>query len=162
VYNVPGRTASNIEARTILRLAKEISFIVGVKEASGNLGQIMEIIRDRPEGFGVWSGDDAITLPLLALGADGIISVVSNEAPAEFSSMVRYALKGKFEKARDLHYRLLDLMNVNFIESNPIPVKAAMASMGLLDEHYRLPLTPLTEASRPKLEKTLKALKLRR
>ena len=160
IYNVPGRTASNIEASTCLRLAEEIPYIAGVKEASGNVSQIMEILRHRPAGFGVWSGDDNLTLPLIALGADGIISVVSNESPAEFGTMVRWALKGKFDRARELHYRLLPLMNVNFIESNPIPVKAAMAMMGLMEEQYRLPLTTLTEASRPRLQQALKSLKL--
>ncbi|HTR98747.1 MAG TPA: 4-hydroxy-tetrahydrodipicolinate synthase [Bacteroidota bacterium] len=160
VYNVPGRTASNIEAATQLRLAEEIPYIAGVKEASGNLAQIMEVLHHRPAGFGVWSGDDNLTLPLVALGADGIISVVSNEVPKEFGDMVRAALKGKYEKARELHFRLLHLMNVNFVESNPIPVKAAMAKMDLLEEVYRLPLTPLSDASRAKLEKTLKQLRL--
>ena len=160
VYNVPGRTASNIEAATQLRLAEEIPYVAGVKEASGNLAQIMEVLHHRPAGFGVWSGDDNLTLPLVALGADGIISVVSNEVPKEFSEMVRLALRGKYDKARELHFRLLHLMNVNFVESNPIPVKAAMARMGLLEEVYRLPLTQLQEASRAKLEKTLKQLRL--
>jgi len=160
IYNVPGRTASNIESWTTLRLAEEIPYVVGIKEASGNLSQIMEVLHHRPAGFGVWSGDDNLTLPLVALGADGIISVVSNEVPAEFSQMVRYALKGRLDKARESHFRLLHLMNVNFVESNPIPVKAAMARMGLLEENYRLPLTPPGEASREKLEKVLKQLKL--
>jgi len=160
VYNVPGRTASNIEAATQLRLAEEIPFVAGVKEASGNLAQIMEVLHHRPAGFGVWSGDDNMTLPLVALGSDGIISVVSNEVPKEFGDMVRAALKGKYEKARALHYRLLHLMNVNFVESNPIPVKAAMAKMGLLEEVYRLPLTQLADASRAKVEKALKELRL--
>ena len=160
IYNVPGRTASNIEAGTTLRLAEEISFIAGVKEASGNLSQIMEILHHRPAGFGLWSGDDNMTFPLVALGADGIISVVANEVPAEFSRMVRYALTGKFDKAREMHFRMLDLMNANFLESNPIPVKAAMAMMGLLEETYRLPLTRLGDKSRPKLEKALKQLAL--
>ncbi len=160
VYNVPGRTASNIEPGTLMRLAEEIPYVVGVKEASGNLAQITEILRARPSGFGVWSGDDSLTLPLIALGADGIISVVSNEAPLLFSDMVRFALKGKGEKARALHYRLLDLMNVNFVESNPIPVKAAMGMMGLLEEVYRLPLVPLREEFRPKVERTLQELRL--
>jgi 4-hydroxy-tetrahydrodipicolinate synthase len=158
IYNVPGRTASNIEAGTTLRLAGEIPYIAGVKEASGNLPQIMEILHHRPEGFGVWSGDDNMTLPLVALGADGIISVVANEVPAEFSLMVRYALRGKFDMAREMHFRMLDLMNANFVESNPIPVKAAMAMMGLLEEIYRLPLTRLGENSRPKLEKALRQM----
>ncbi len=160
IYNVPGRTASNIEAKTTLRLAEEIPYIVGVKEASANFGQIMEILHHRPEGFGVWSGDDNITLPLIALGADGIISVVSNEVPKMFSDMVRFALKGKFEKARELHFKLLHLMNMNFVESNPIPVKAAMKMMGLLEENFRLPLVQLNDELRPKLEKTLKELRL--
>jgi len=160
VYNVPGRTAANLEARTLLQLAEEIPLIAGVKEASANFTQIMEILRDRPEGFAVWSGDDNLALPLAALGADGVISVVSNEAPRLFSDMVRYALKGKFEKARALHYRLLDLMNVNFVESNPIPVKTALAMMDLLEENYRLPLVPLSEANRPRLRSILSTLKL--
>jgi len=160
IYNVPGRTASNIEARTALRLADESPFIAGVKEASANIGQIMEILHHRPRGFGLWSGDDNLTLPLVALGADGIISVVSNEIPAEFAMMVRHALRGNYEKARDLHYRLLGLMNLNFIESNPIPVKAAMAMMELMGETTRLPLTSLSDAARPKLEQALRELKL--
>jgi 4-hydroxy-tetrahydrodipicolinate synthase len=160
VYNVPGRTASNIDANTILRLAEDISFVVGVKEASANFSQIMEILRHRPAGFGVWSGDDNLTLPLIALGADGIISVVANEAPRMFSDMVRAALKGKFADARTLHYRLLHLMNANFVESNPIPVKAALAMMGMIDENYRLPLVPLGDDHRPALEKILRELKL--
>lgn len=160
VYNVPGRTASNIEAETTLRMAEEIPNIIGIKEASGNFGQIMEILRNRPKGFGVWSGDDAITLPMIALGADGVISVVSNEEPKLFSHMVRLCLKGKFKEAVKLHNKLLPLMNVNFIESNPIPVKAALAMMGLIEEKYRLPLVPLSEKHRPKLKKILQQLKL--
>jgi len=160
IYNVPGRTASNIESATALRLAEEVEFIAGVKEASGNLAQIMEILHHRPAGFGVWSGDDNLTLPLIALGADGVISVLSNEVPRMFSDCVRYALKGNFEKARDLHFKLLHLMNANFIESNPIPVKAALAMMGLIEENYRLPLVQISDASRLKLEKCLRELKL--
>lgn len=160
IYNVPGRTASNIEAATALRLAEEVPFVAGVKEASANLPQIMEILHHRPEGFGVWSGDDNLALPLVSLGGDGIISVVSNEVPRQFSDMVRLALKGKFDKARELHYTLLPLMNINFIESNPIPVKAALAMMDVIEEEYRLPLVPLTDASRPKLEAVLRSLKL--
>jgi len=159
-YNVPGRTSSNINAETSLRLAEEISYVVGIKEASANFAQIMEIIRNRPRNFGVWSGDDNLTLPFIALGADGVISVVSNEVPKMFSDMVRFALKGKMDKARDLHFKLLPLMNMNFIESNPIPVKAAMAMMGLIEEHYRLPLVSLNDSLRPGLEKVLKELKL--
>ncbi len=159
-YNVPGRTASNIESGTILRMAEEIPFICGVKEASANFSQIMEILRHRPKGFGVWSGDDNLTLPLVALGADGVISVVANEVPKMFSNMVRLALKGKLKQAQKLHYLLSDLMNVNFIESNPIPVKAAMSMMDLVEEDVRLPLVHLSDGARPKVEKVLKELGL--
>jgi 4-hydroxy-tetrahydrodipicolinate synthase len=161
MYNVPGRTASNMDASTTIRLAKNFSNIVGIKEASGNFGQIMEILKNRPAGFGVWSGDDAITLPLIALGADGIISVVSNETPKLFSDMVRFCLKGEFNKALKLHNRLLELMNFNFIESSPIPVKAILASMGLIEENYRLPLVPLSDKHRQTMKNILKELNLR-
>lgn len=160
IYNVPGRTASNINAETALRLASEIPYVAGVKEASANFSQIMEILRHRPASFGVWSGDDNLTLPLIALGADGVISVVSNEVPRDFSDMVRLALKGKIQSAREEHFRLLPLMNINFIESNPIPVKAAMAMMGMIEDHYRLPLVPLSEEKKPALEDVLKRLRL--
>jgi 4-hydroxy-tetrahydrodipicolinate synthase len=156
-YNVPGRTSGNIEAATILRMAEEIPTLAGVKEASGNLSQIMEILKHRPAGFGVWSGDDAVTVPLVFLGADGVISVVSNEAPAQFSKMVRLALAGKQTQAVKLHYKLLDLMNINFVESSPIPVKAALAMMGRIREVYRLPLVPIGAANRAKLRRVLKA-----
>jgi len=162
IYNVPGRTASNIEATTALKLAEEIPHIAGVKEASANFGQIMEILHHRPPGFGVWSGDDNLTLPLVALGADGIVSVVANEVPRMFSDMVRAALKGKWEKARELHYELLHLMNINFIESNPIPAKAALHMMGMIENQLRLPLVALGEANRHKLEQTLQELNLLR
>jgi 4-hydroxy-tetrahydrodipicolinate synthase len=160
VYNVPGRTASNIEADTTLRIAEELPSIAGIKEASGNFDQVMKILKNRPAGFGVWSGDDAVTLPFVALGADGVVSVVSNEVPSKFSSMVRFCLKGKFDKARALHNALLDLMNVNFVESNPIPVKAALSMMGMIGEHYRLPLVPLSDRHRPRLKAILTRLKL--
>ena len=150
VYNVPGRTSSNIRAETILRLA-ELPGIVGVKEASGDLDQIMEIIRHRPEGFRVLSGDDALTLSMIVLGADGVVSVVSNEVPAMFGELVDAALDGAFDRARVLQYRLLPLMRANFIESNPIPVKAVLAMMGLLEESYRLPLTRASNESREAL-----------
>jgi 4-hydroxy-tetrahydrodipicolinate synthase len=159
VYNVPGRTSGNIEAKTMLRLA-EISNIVAVKEASGNLGQIMDIIRDAPKDFRVLSGDDALTLAIIALGGDGVVSVVSNEAPGMMSAIVDSALEGNLAKAKELHYKLLPLMNVNFIESNPIPVKAALAMMGLIQENYRLPMVPITSASREKLVKVVEELGL--
>jgi len=160
VYNVPGRTASNMTAATVLRLAEEIPFIVGVKEASSNFAQIMEILRHRSPGFGVWSGDDNLTLPLISLGADGVISVVSNEVPRQFSELVRLSLKGKLDKARKLHYKLLPLMDLNFIESNPIPVKAVLSRMELIDEHYRLPLVPLSSSSRKRMEVVMDELGL--
>ncbi len=160
IYNVPGRTASNIEAATTLRIAEEIPFVAGVKEASGNLTQIMEILLRRPAGFCVWSGDDNLTLPLMALGADGIISVVSNEIPKLFSDMVRLALKGRIAKAREVHEQLLPLMNINFIETNPVPVKAVLAMMGLIEENYRLPLTPIRDDHREELRKVVEGLGL--
>lgn len=160
VYNVPGRTASNIEAETTLRIAEDLPTVAGIKEASGSLPQIMEILRNRPDGFGVWSGDDAITLPLIALGADGVVSVVSNEVPKMFSNMVRLCLDGKFERATKIHNTLLPLMNFNFVESNPIPVKSALALMGMIKERYRLPLVPLSAKHRPKLRAILKELDL--
>ena len=159
VYNVPGRTGSNIEAKTMLRLA-EIPNIVAVKEASGNIGQIMEIIREAPRDFRVLCGDDAMALPVIAVGGDGIVSVVSNEAPSMMSEMIDAALDGHLERAKELHYKLLPLMNINFIESNPIPVKAALAMMGLIEENYRLPLVRIGAANREKLAKVVEEVGL--
>jgi 4-hydroxy-tetrahydrodipicolinate synthase len=133
---------------------------VAVKEASGNLGQIMDILRDRPSNFRVLSGDDALTLSVIAMGGDGIVSVVSNEAPRLMSDMVNAALDGNFARARELHYKLLPLMNMNFIESNPIPVKAAMAMMGLIEENYRLPMVRISPANREKLAKVVEEVGL--
>lgn len=160
MYNVPGRTASNISAATTLQLAREVPNIAGVKEASGDLAQMMAILRDRPAGFRVLSGDDAVTLPLIALGADGIISVVSNEVPDRMAQLTESALAGDWNAARALHYRLLPLMEANFIESNPGPVKAAMALMGLLEEQFRLPLVPVQEKTRARLREVLAELAL--
>jgi 4-hydroxy-tetrahydrodipicolinate synthase len=142
-----------------LRLA-EIPNIVAVKEASGNLGQIMDIIREAPPDFRVLSGDDAIAVAVVALGGDGIVSVVSNETPKMMSAMVDAALEGNLVRARELHYKLLPLMNANFIESNPIPVKAALAMMGLIEENYRLPLVRITPANREKITKIVEELGL--
>src|ERR1043166_6955409 len=158
LYNVPGRTSSNIAAQTTLRLARDCENIVAIKEASGNLSQIMEILRERPAGFSVLSGDDAVTLPLIALGAEGIVSVASNEIPDLMSRMTNFALEGNWDEARELHYRILPLMEVNFIESSPGPVKAAMAMMGLLEENFRLPLVPITEKSRARVREVLSEL----
>jgi 4-hydroxy-tetrahydrodipicolinate synthase len=160
LYNVPGRTASNLAPATTLALAREVENIVGVKEASGDLTQIMAVLRERPAGFRVLSGDDALTLPLVALGADGIISVASNEAPALMTRLTQCALAGEWEAARELHYRLLPLMEANFLESNPGPVKAALALMGLVDEQLRLPLVPVQEQTRARLRTVLGALGL--
>src|SRR5712691_9985629 len=155
LYNVPGRTSSNIAAQTTLRLARDCDNIVAIKEASGNLTQIMEILRERPANFCLLSGDDAVTLPLIALGAEGIVSVASNEIPDLMSRMTELALDGKWNDARALHYRILPLMEVNFIESSPGPVKAAMAMMGLLEENFRLPLVPIQEKSRDEIRAVL-------
>jgi len=159
VYNVPGRTSGNIEAQTMLRLA-ELRNIVAVKEASGNLAQIMEIIKSAPSHFRVLCGDDPMALAVVLLGGDGIVSVVSNEAPGLMSAMINSALESDIAKARELHYKLLPLMNANFIESNPIPVKAALAMMGLIEENYRLPLVRMSAANRGKLATIVEQLGL--
>ncbi|HVB37631.1 MAG TPA: 4-hydroxy-tetrahydrodipicolinate synthase [Vicinamibacterales bacterium] len=159
VYNVPGRTGCNVEVGTQVRLAS-IPNIVGVKEASGNMTQMCEVCRNVPADFIVLSGDDALTLPLMAVGGRGIISVASNEIPAEMSQMVEAAERGDFAAARAMHQRLLPLMQINFVESNPGPVKAAMAAMGLLELVYRLPMVPPQPASREKILKVLRELKL--
>jgi len=159
VYNVPGRTGVNVEVATLARLA-QIPNIAGVKEASGNVTQMCEICRALPHDFIVLSGDDALTLPLMAVGGRGIISVASNEIPFEMAQMVEAAERGDFAAARGIHARILPLMLGNFIESNPIPVKAAMAAMGLLDEHYRLPLCAPKPESRQKIADVLKELGL--
>jgi len=162
VYNVPGRTGGNIEAATTLRMAEEIPNIIAVKEASGNFAQIMEIARNKPKDFSLLSGDDAVTIPIMSIGGDGCISVVANEVPRDFSDMVRACLKGKWPKALELHNKLLPLMNINFIESSPIPVKAALAMMGMIEEVYRLPLVPIGDKNREKLKSILASLRLLR
>ena len=159
VYNVPGRTSVNIDVPTLARLA-EISNIVGVKEASGNMAQMCEVCRAVPASFIVLSGDDALTLPLMAVGGRGIISVAANEAPAEMVQMVEAAERNDFAAARAIHARLLPLMQINFIEANPLPIKAAMAAMGLLDEVYRLPMVSPRSESKEKIVKVLKQLSL--
>ena len=157
VYNVPGRTGVNVDPATLTRLSS-IPNVIGVKEASGNVTQMCEICAAVPAEFIVLSGDDALTLPLMAVGGRGIISVASNEIPAEMSRLVELAEQGDFPGARTLHQRLLPLMQVNFIESNPIPVKSAMASLGLLNEVYRLPMVPPRPASKQKIEAVLQTL----
>jgi 4-hydroxy-tetrahydrodipicolinate synthase len=152
LYNVPGRTGANIEPGTLARLA-EVSNVLGVKEASGNIAQIAEVLNVVPEHFLVFSGDDAITLPLIALGGVGIISVASNEIPAEMAAMTRAALSNDWVTARSIHRKYLPLMQANFIESNPLPVKAVLAMLGRIEEVYRLPLLPMRRDTRSKLQK---------
>jgi 4-hydroxy-tetrahydrodipicolinate synthase len=159
VYNVPSRTGCNVDVPTLIRLAA-IPTVVGVKEASGNMTQMCEVCRYAPEGFQVLSGDDALTLPLMAVGGRGIISVASNEAPVQMVQMVEAAERDEFATARRLHDRLLPLMQVNFVEANPIPVKAALADMGLLEEYYRLPMVSPRRESREKIRRVLRELAL--
>ena len=156
VYNVPGRTSSNLEPATVARLS-QIPSIIGIKEASGSIVQQMEVLAAVAPGFRVLSGDDSFTFPLMALGGVGIISVVSNETPGAMARLAHLLLEGKLEAARQLHFSLLPLMQVNFIETNPIPVKAALAMMGLIEEVYRLPMVPMKAENRSKLEKVLAA-----
>ena len=155
VYNVPGRTGSNIEANTTIELAG-MKNIHAVKEASGNLGQISDIIRGRPKGFVVLSGDDELTLPIMALGGEGIISVVSNAIPGPMSRLAELMEKGDFTAARDLHMKLLPFMRAAFIESNPLPVKAAMAMLGKMKNVLRLPLVPMSETNSETVKSALK------
>jgi 4-hydroxy-tetrahydrodipicolinate synthase len=156
VYSVQGRTGVNVEPGTLKRLA-EIENIVGVKEASGNISQMARVVHEVPERFVVLSGDDSITLPLIALGGRGIISVVSNEIPGEMTSLAQLGLTGDFGAARELQRQWLPLMEVNFVESNPIPVKAAMAMMGLLEPVWRLPMTPPSPQSEKKIQAVLES-----
>jgi len=159
VYSVQGRTGVNIEPATLKRLS-EVDYIVGVKEASGNIGQQANVVHQVPSDFAVLSGDDAITIPLIALGGHGLVSVVANEIPGEMTDLVQRSLANDFAGAREVQRKYMALMEVNFIESNPIPVKAAMALMGLLEPVYRLPLCPPNPASLAKIEKVLEALGL--
>jgi 4-hydroxy-tetrahydrodipicolinate synthase len=154
LYNVPGRTGSNLEPATLARLA-EIPNIIGVKEACGNMTQIAEAINSVPETFLVLSGDDAVTLPVIALGGVGVISVASNEIPHEMATMTRAALNNDWAAARSIHRKYLLLMQANFIESSPLPVKAVLAMMGKIEENYRLPLLPMRRDTRSKLQKVI-------
>jgi 4-hydroxy-tetrahydrodipicolinate synthase len=161
LYNVPSRTASNISAATTLRLAEKYENIVATKEASGDFSQVAEIIKNRPKNFKVFSGDDASALPLISLGADGLVSVCANEIPAETSKMVEKALDGAQTSSRKIHYNILPLMEANFIESSPAPCKFVMKEMGLLEENLRLPLVPVTKETQSKLRAVLKELGLK-
>jgi 4-hydroxy-tetrahydrodipicolinate synthase len=159
LYNVPGRTGCNIEPATVVRLAG-LPTIIGIKEASGNMAQICDVCRVVPRDFIVLSGDDVMTLPIMAVGGRGVIAVASNEIPTQMSQMVEAAERGDFAGARAIHERILPLMQINFVESSPGPVKSAMAAMGLLEEVYRLPLVPPRPESKEKINKALKDLGL--
>jgi 4-hydroxy-tetrahydrodipicolinate synthase len=158
LYNVPGRTSSNVTAETTLRLARDFKNIIAVKEASGNFDQVMQIIKNKPEGFLVISGDDLITLPLIACGADGVISVIGNAMPADFSEMVRLALKSNFIAARKLHYKLTDLTNLLFVEGNPGGVKAVLKLQGICTDQVRLPLWRISNGLTSKLKHELETI----
>jgi 4-hydroxy-tetrahydrodipicolinate synthase len=157
LYNVPGRTAVNLQPAVTLQLAEHLN-IMGIKEASGDLAQVMQILRGRPERFAVLSGDDWLTLAIVAAGGDGLISVTSNEMPGPMRTLVHLMLAGQVEKARAWHYRLLPLMDANFLETNPAPVKAALALTGRIRNVLRLPLVPVTEKTRTAMAMTLKEL----
>jgi 4-hydroxy-tetrahydrodipicolinate synthase len=159
IYNVPGRTGCNVEVATLVRLSV-VPGIVGVKEASGNISQICDVCSSVPKDFIVLSGDDALTLPVMAVGGQGVISVASNEVPADMARMVELAAQNDFESARKIHARLFPLLQVNFVESNPGPVKSAMAAMGLLEEVFRLPMVPPRDASRARIRSVLETMGL--
>ena len=159
IYNVPGRTGSNISTETVLKLAKDYKQIIAVKEASGNISQIMNIIKDKPAGFKVISGDDALSFPMITLGASGVISVIANAFPAEFSTMVRYALSGKIDEARKIHYKLLPLIDAIFAEGSPAGVKAVLDILGISSNYLRLPLVPVSKELYKKLEKGVNELR---
>ncbi|MBE9467678.1 MAG: 4-hydroxy-tetrahydrodipicolinate synthase [Bacteroidetes bacterium] len=158
LYNVPGRTSVNISAETTLKLANEVDNIIAIKEASGNLPQIMQIIKNKPKNFLVLSGDDALTLPMISLGANGVISVVANAFPKEFSSMVNFALKSDFKSASNLHYKLIDIINALFVDGNPGGVKAALAIMNIISNNVRLPLATVNRQTYSLLTKLIEEL----
>jgi len=160
VYNIPSRAGTKINADTLLRLAEKCPYVQAVKDATKDLDFTAEVLRGRPKGFRVLSGDDSATLAMIAMGGEGVISVVANEVPGRFSEMVRMALNGQFESAREIYYELLPLMNANFLETNPIPVKAALAMMGLIEDRLRLPLIPMSAGPREKLRRALADLGL--
>jgi 4-hydroxy-tetrahydrodipicolinate synthase len=152
MYNVPGRTGMNVNGETTIRIAQDCKRIIATKEASGNFDQINHIIKYAPEGFTVISGDDAITLPMMAMGASGVISVVANAYPLEFSDMVRHCLKGDFDKARPLHYKLTDIIQTLFAEGSPSGVKAYLSEMGICGNYFRLPVAPVSAGMQQKIK----------
>ncbi|MFP4025062.1 MAG: 4-hydroxy-tetrahydrodipicolinate synthase [Thiohalospira sp.] len=158
LYNVPGRTGSNIQAQTTLRLAHDFKNIVAIKEASGNFSQAMEIVKNKPSDFIVVSGEDALTLPLMSIGVSGVISVVGNVFPKEFSTMVQLALTNNFTEALEIHYKLLELIEQLFIEGNPAGVKAALSNMGIIKNNLRLPLVPVSDKTNRKIADLIKKI----
>ncbi len=155
LYNVPGRTGSNMTADTTLRIAFDCKNVIGIKEASGNVEQVMSIIKDRKKDFLVISGDDAITLPLIASGADGVISVVGNAFPAEFGAMVHHAMKAELNEARALHYRLLEITQLMFVEGNPAGVKEVLAHLDICEHYLRLPLVPVSQTTSERMRRVM-------
>jgi len=160
IYNVPSRTGVNITSATQVTLAKDYKNIVATKEASGDLDQISEIIKHAPSNFKVLAGDDSLAIPIILFGGEGVVSVISNYAPKIFSEMINLALEGDFKSAMNIHYELLELYALNFVETNPIPVKAALSLMGLVEENYRLPLIPIRPENKKLLQKAMKKIKL--
>ncbi|RNA64422.1 4-hydroxy-tetrahydrodipicolinate synthase [Prosthecochloris sp. ZM_2] len=160
IYNVPGRTSSNVSADTILRLASDCRNIAAVKEASDNMDQIMQLIDDKPDGFTVLTGEDPLILPFMALGGDGVISVAANQVPGEIKQLITLVQAGRLEEARLINNRLRRLIRLNFIESNPVPVKYSLALMGLVRESYRLPLVAMEESKKELMKKELESLGL--
>lgn len=158
IYNVPGRTGSDINAETTVRLSKEVKNIVAIKEASGNMGQIMHILKNKPKNFKVLSGDDLLTLPMIALGGSGVISVIANAYPKEYSDMVRFALASEITQACDLHYKMLEMIRAIFTEGSPSGIKAVLEIMGISGNHLRLPLTPVTQEHYNKIASMVKKL----
>ncbi|MBN1278771.1 MAG: 4-hydroxy-tetrahydrodipicolinate synthase [Chlorobium sp.] len=160
IYNVPGRTGSNVTASTIIRLARNFENIAAVKEASDNMAQITELLEERPAHFSVLTGEDMLILPFMAMGGDGVISVAANQVPSAVKQLVDAVCMGKLEEARAINSRYRRLFRLNFIESNPVPVKYALAKMGMIEEYYRLPLVPLAEENRSLLHEELQILEL--
>ncbi len=159
LYNVPGRTASNMEAATSLRLQKDSNNIVAIKEASGSFAQIMQIVQKAPGNFLTLSGDDAITLPMLSIGAQGVISVIANAFPEQFSSMVSYAMDGQYEKAKKIHYRLLSIMDLIFAEGNPAGVKYVLQRKEIMNNHVRLPLAEISSSLKLRIDEEIEKIK---
>ena len=158
IYNVPGRTSINIEADTTIRLANDVGNIVAVKEASGNIDQIMQIIKNAPPEFQIISGDDAIALPIISIGGSGLISVIANAYPGEWSEMVKYAMNNNFESAREIHYKFVDLINLIFADGNPAGIKAVLSHLGLVQNQLRLPLTPVSRQINNQIKQAVEKL----